>query len=165
VTITPDFNLRAQNIPGDCTMKISCKWTDKLQFDATVGSHQVIMDARKPLGGDAGPTPKELLLASISGCTAMDVAALLRKGKQTPESFVVDAEADVSSDHHPHIYTQVRLAYRATGAVDPAILQDAVHRSMTQYCGVSAMIAKVCPITYVIELNGTQIAQGQAAFP
>lgn len=146
-------------------MKLSCKWTDKLQFDAVVGPHHVIMDAKKPTGGDAGPTPKELLLASISGCTAMDVAALLRKGKQTPESFTVEAEADVSSDKHPHVYTEVRLAYTATGPVDPAVLKDAVHRSMTQYCGVSAMIAKACPINYVINLNGQEIARGQAEFP
>ena len=44
-------------------------------------------------------------------------------------------------------------------------LIDAVEKSQTLYCGVSAMIAKACPITYRVLLNGAQIHEGCARFP
>lgn len=145
-------------------MKLSCRWQEKIKFTAAVGEHEVPMDGKKPVGGETAPSPKELLLAAICGCTGMDVASLLRKGKQIPASLVIEAEADQTRDAHPHVFSEVRLHYLVTGPVDPSVMEDAVRKSMTLYCGVSAMVAKACPIIYKIEVNGAVIAQGAAAF-
>ena len=44
------------------------------------------MDADPPEGDDAAPGPKETLLAALAGCTAMDVASILRKKRQVADA-------------------------------------------------------------------------------
>jgi putative redox protein len=39
----------------------------------TVGHHQLAADEPRPIGDDAGPTPYDLLLASLGACTSMTV--------------------------------------------------------------------------------------------
>ena len=44
------------------------------------------MDADPPMGDDSAAGPKEALLAALAGCTAMDVASLLRKKRQAADA-------------------------------------------------------------------------------
>lgn len=67
-------------------MKVSLTWSDKMRFVANAGDHSVTVDAPPPIGDGAGMMPKELVLASMASCTAMDVAALLKKHRQDPTS-------------------------------------------------------------------------------
>jgi putative redox protein len=39
----------------------------------TVGHHRLAADEPRPIGDDAGPTPYDLLLASLGACTSMTV--------------------------------------------------------------------------------------------
>jgi putative redox protein len=39
----------------------------------TVGHHRLTADEPRPIGDDAGPTPYDLLLASLGACTSMTV--------------------------------------------------------------------------------------------
>jgi putative redox protein len=43
-------------------------------------------------GQNLGPKPKPLLLASLGGCTAMDVISILKKTRIVPEYFNVKVE-------------------------------------------------------------------------
>ena len=53
---------------------------EKMQFNALINGHTVIMDAPEKSGGDdMTPIPKPFVLAALSGCTGMDIIALLRK--------------------------------------------------------------------------------------
>jgi putative redox protein len=144
-------------------MKALCTWTDKLQFVSTTEAHSLVMDAKKPIGSDTAPTPKDLLLSALCGCTAMDVVSLMRKHKQPLEEFSVEAEAKVRAAT-PAVFTEILLTFRLKGAVDKDLATEAVRLSETQYCSVSAMLSRVVPIHYVVELNGEQIAAGQANF-
>lgn len=144
-------------------MLARCHWNGKMKFTATVGTHEVSMDAKAPIGDSTAPSPKELVLAAICGCTAMDVSALLRKAKQNPEAFDVDASAELV-EGHPTVFRKVELRYRTKGTVDPEAMVDAVRRSMSTYCAVSAMISKSCPVSYTIEHDGLLIASGEANF-
>jgi len=59
---------------------VSTSWIENMQFDAVVSNHHIIMDAVPEVGGqNKGPRPKELMLASLAGCTGMDVISLLQK--------------------------------------------------------------------------------------
>jgi putative redox protein len=136
---------------------------EKMVFESILGSHKITMDAKPPFGADSAPTPKQLLQAAISGCTAMDVVSLLKKHKQTFASLEIDSEASLT-DGHPSVFKEVVLTYKITGDVHIDIAKEAVHLSLTKYCSVSAMISKACPILYKIELNGTLVAEGQAQF-
>jgi putative redox protein len=147
-------------------MKCELIWKTNFEFVTSIRSHQFPQDATTVSGGtDHGPTPKELVLAAICGCTGMDVVGLMKKTKTQLQSFRVTADAELTKQH-PKVFTSVVLKFEATG--EPQQLEpyvDAIRRSQTLYCGVSAMIAQVCPIVYTVWFNGSQISEGRAEFP
>lgn len=146
-------------------MKAILDWAGKMSFRAAVRQHTVAMDAKRLAGGDdSAPTPKELVLSGLLGCTAMDVVSLLRKAKTTLASFEVEAEAS-QTDGEPAVFDAIKLIYKANGEVPGNVLLDAISASQTRYCGVSAMIAKTARIDYEVLLNGVSIGLGKAQFP
>lgn len=146
-------------------MKMQCHWNEAMRFTATARDLKVSMDAKRPIGGDTAMTPKELVVAGLCGCTAMDVAALMKKHQQKMTSFEVFAEVATSREGtHPSVFEKAELLFVVEGEVDASRLVEAVTLSQTRYCGVSAMLAKAMPITYSIELNGERIHSGSAQF-
>jgi putative redox protein len=145
-------------------MKAQLKWTDGMKFTATSAGNKVSMDAKAPIGADTAMTPKELVAVGLGGCTAMDVIALLKKHKQGYQSLDVDVEIATSTSGQPVVFTGAMLTFAATGEVDRAVLLEAVRLSQTKFCGVSAMLAKAFPISYVVKLNGEVVGEGCADF-
>lgn len=145
-------------------MKAECEWIEGLAFESKMGMHTIRMDTRSPLGKDSGPSPKQLLLSAVAGCTAMDVVALLKKNKQALTKLSVHAEAEPLKTY-PAIFPEIRLHFWLEGEVEPAFAIEAVELSQSKYCGVSAMVAKTSPLVFVVELNGKEIHRGHAKFP
>ncbi len=146
-------------------MKIVTQWSEKMHFVASADGHEVGMDAKAPIGSDSALTPKQLVVAGLAGCTAMDVIALMKKYKQPVESFHVEAEVEKSTGVYPEVFTGAELVFRLTGVLDEAKVIEAVFLSQTKYCGVSAMLAKAFPIRYRIEINGKSVGEESRAFP
>lgn len=145
-------------------MKTILTWKDKMQFHAAMDQYETLIDAKPPIGSGSGPTPKQLVLSAISGCTGLDVVSLLKKYRQAFESFVIEADASQTEGKHPVVFKEIHLQFRVTGPVEPEKLLEAIRLSQTKFCGVSAMIAKTAPIHYRVELNGQEIGTGQSAF-
>lgn len=135
-----------------------------MNFTATAGPNSLTMDAKTPIGDHKAMTPKELLVAGLGGCTAMDVVALLKKHKQEYQTLQVDVDVNSSSGKHPVVFTDATITFRVTGKVDPAILLGSVQLSQTKFCGVSAMLSKAFPIQYHVLLNEENIGSGKAEF-
>lgn len=146
-------------------MKVLTKWTEKMKLVSTADGHEVSMDAKDPIGTDTAFTPKQLVIAGLAGCTAMDVVALMKKHKQPLESFEVETEVEKSTGGYPEVFVSAVLTFRLKGALDIAKVIEAVTLSQTKYCGVSAMLAKAFPITYRIEVNGEKVTKEGRAFP
>ena len=71
------------------THEIETLWMGKMQFNTLVNGHTVVMDAPEKVGGeDNGPIPKPFILSALSGCTGMDVVALLRKANKTVRTLI-----------------------------------------------------------------------------
>lgn len=67
------------------------EWMAKMQFNALINGHTVMMDAPERSGGeDIAPIPKPFVLATLSGCTGMDVIALLRKAGTPVDEFNIE---------------------------------------------------------------------------
>jgi len=145
-------------------MKVTTRWKEKLSFSAHAGAHEVGMDTRAPLGSDSAMTPKQLVVAGLAGCTAMDVVALMKKYHQPLEGLEIETEVEKSSRGYPEVFTAAMLTFKLKGQVDAAKAIEAVQLSQTKYCGVSAMLSKAFPIRYRIELNGQVIGEGSAQF-
>jgi len=145
-------------------MIVKSKYLAGLAFEFQTGKHSLIMDTKPPLGQDLGPSPKEMLLASIAGCSGMDVAALLRKHHLSPTSLEISASGEARPEH-PRIFSQIDLIFSFQGQdLDSEIIKNSVYLSMTQYCGVSAMVCQTTPIFYTVYLNGDELSQGRAKF-
>lgn len=145
-------------------MNAKVEWKNGMAFTAESGGFTYTMDAHKPIGSETGATPKEFVAMGLCGCTAMDVASLLKKHKQTLKSMNISVDIEQTSGVHPAVFKSVLMKFDVHGEITPEILKEAVHLSQTKFCGVSAMIDKTAPIQYQIFLNGNLIGEGQSAF-
>jgi putative redox protein len=126
-------------------------WTDQDRFLGEATSrHSMVMDAGKE---KTASSPMELVLIALCGCTASDVAGILRKKREPFTSLEVQAQGE-RFDGHPAVYTEIRLKYRVGGKVSHKAMEDAVHLSKDKYCSVSAMLAKAATISFEIEYTG-----------
>ncbi|HKI90551.1 MAG TPA: OsmC family protein [Draconibacterium sp.] len=122
---------------------VDMSWTNNVAFETELDGHKLIIDTSKESGGnDLGPRPKRLMLASLAGCTGIDVIMILKKMKIVPESFHVVVEANVT-DEHPKHYNKIRVIYQFKGKNLPVEkLEKAVKLSEEKYCGVTAVYRK-----------------------
>lgn len=132
-------------------MEATVKWTSGMAFEGHQDGFVVGLDADSTFGGQGkGPMPKTLLLTALGGCTAMDVVSILKKMQVDLKGFEVQASGDLTEEH-PRVLSAIHLKYIFRGRDLPMDkLQRAVALSQDKYCGVSAMLAKACPITHEI---------------
>lgn len=136
------------------SMKVTTTHIDGMSFEATSESKlKVTMDAAEMYGGEnKGMSPKELLLAGLTGCTGMDVVSILKKMRVAYSSFQVSAEA-TQSDVEPTVFTAIELDYIFKGTADKEKIERAIKLSLGKYCGVSAMLKKTAKISYQLTLQ------------
>ncbi len=119
--------------------KLRLTFPTALQFVVETGTgHKLIID---DLVGHTGPKPIELMAAALAGCTAFDVATILRNKKHknlAAYEVSVDAEQKQSP---PQVFTNVHIHHSITGdGIDPLSVEDAIKLSETKYCSVGAMV-------------------------
>ena len=77
-----------------------------------------------------------------AGCTAMDVASILAKKRQSFVSYEVEVQGEQRDDSHPHVYRRIEIVHEF---VSPDLDVGAVRRSIllsaTRYCTASAMFS------------------------
>ncbi len=133
---------------------VTTTWVKEMSFDSTLGDYHIIMDSDAKFGGkNKGPNPKPILLASLGGCTGMDVVSLLKKMRIDVDALTITAHAEAAVDH-PKIYTRIHLIYEFRGKNLPYDkLKKAVDLSQQRYCSVSAMLKKAANLTYEIKIT------------
>jgi putative redox protein len=138
--------------------EIETQWMGKMQFNTLVNDHTIIMDAPARAGGeDSGPIPKPLVLTALSGCTGMDVVALLRKANLAPDDFSLKVTGELSKQP-PIEYVSIHIVYDIKGQdADKAAVLDAITQSQEKICGVSHMLKKALPVTWEVNYNGKTV--------
>jgi putative redox protein len=89
----------------------------------------------------------EALLASLAGCTGMDVASILKKKRQAAATYEITIDGD-RTEEHPRIFTAIRVEHRVSGNVEPEALRRSIELSATAYCPVSAMLSAVARVEH-----------------
>lgn len=138
-------------------MKASVKWVEDITFMGETGSgHAMIIDGPPDHGGhNRGMRPMELLLLGMAGCTAVDVIAILRKGRQEVTDCVVDIAAE-RADSVPKVFTRIHAHYRISGrALKEGQVRRAVELSAEKYCSASIMLGKTAEISHDFEIIET----------
>lgn len=138
--------------------EIEVQWMGKMQFNALVNGHTIVMDGPEKVGGeDNGPIPKPFVLTALAGCTGMDVAAILRKADKNPQEFSMKVTGELSR-RAPVEYTGMHIIYDFKGDEEnKEAALNAVTDSQEKYCGVSSMLKKALPVTWEVNYNGAQI--------
>jgi len=134
--------------------KMTAKWHGGMRFVYTSSTgHEMITDAPVAGGGtDTAPTPMELVLLGLIGCTGVDVADILTKMKEPLEDLDVSAEFERAPEH-PRVYTKIHITYRLRGDLNEKKVRRAIDLSEHKYCSASAMLGKTAEISseYSIE--------------
>ena len=138
--------------------EIEVQWMGKMQFNALVNGHTIVMDGPEKVGGeDNGPIPKPFILTALAGCTGMDIAAILRKADKKPDDFDMKVIGEISK-RVPIEYIAIQVIYEFKGAAEnKEATLNAVTDSQEKYCGVSSMLKKALPLTWEVKYNGELI--------
>ncbi len=112
------------------------------------GGPAIILDSSHPeYGTHSGPSPMELLLLGLAGCTAMDVISIMAKKRQPMTNLQVKVQGE-RAETHPKIWTKIHLEYIAYGqGISETALARAIELSESTYCSVNAMLSKAAEIT------------------
>ena len=135
-------------------MKASIKWINDRNFlgESDTG-HAVVMGSK---GGKTGvaiaPTPMELILIGLGGCTSYDVVHILERGREAVTDCAVEMDAD-RAEEDPKIFTRIHLHFVVTGKnLNAAKVERAIALSAEKYCSASAMLGKAATITHDFEV-------------
>jgi len=131
-------------------MFINLSWKGKLSFEAqTESGHRVFLDAKPEAGGEnKAPSPMELMLVSLVGCTAMDVVFILKKKRVSLQSLTIKVDGERASQH-PKFFTKIDVEYNFEGKdLKEEDVKQAIELSRDKYCSVSAMLKEKATISY-----------------
>lgn len=134
-------------------MKTTTRWAGGMAFDATADTGQTVrIDTTVEGGGTgSGMNPKKMLLASLAGCSGMDVVEILKKMRVNFTRLEIETEAEQTTET-PKVFTYVKMIYRADVSGDDLDkLKKAAGLSHDKYCGISAMLSKHCEVSYEVE--------------
>ena len=133
-------------------MQTTTKWAKALAFDGEARQHSVRIDTTVEGGSlDSGMSPKQMLLCSLSACSAMDVVSVLDKMKVPFTTLEIVANAEQTEDH-PKVFKEIFLIYKTDAPENfRGKVKRAVELSQDKYCGVAAMLRKHCAIHHTVE--------------
>ncbi len=133
------------------TYKATVKYAGDEFFIGTPPSgHAQIMDSK----GDrhTAPTPMEMLLVSVAGCTAVDVISILHKKRQEVTDYDVEITGERKEDH-PRAFIKFHIHHIVQGRnVSDKAVADAIELSDTKYCSVAATVRPTAEITTSFEI-------------
>ena len=109
---------------------------------------QELADKMVPKEGQTskGPTPMELVLVAVAGCTGMDIIDILRKKRLNVTGLEVKV-VGTRAETFPMVYTKLDVVYIVRGKdIPPSAVEQAIQLSEEKYCSVGIMIGKAAPI-------------------
>jgi putative redox protein len=127
------------------TTEAKVTWVTDRRFVGQASSgHGIVVDGSS---NKLGPSPMELMLVGMAGCTAYDVIDILEKKRQRVTGLEVTARAERASEH-PRVYTAIEVEYIVRGrGVQAKAVEDAIRLSEEKYCSAAAMLGKSACIT------------------
>lgn len=137
---------------------VDVTWLRNLQFVGTdSGKHSVVLSGSGPEDG-IGMKPSDLLLVSLGGCTAYDVANILQKKRQPLTGLRVTVSGEQAPDP-PWPYVKIHVHYEIIGhSLDSDAVAQAIKLSKEKYCSVSATLSQAVELTYDYEIREAEVS-------
>jgi putative redox protein len=120
-------------------MKARIKWVEDRTFIGESGSgHKIVLGtAFGPEGRSPGPSPMELVLIGLGGCSGYDVVHILEKGREAIEDATLELEAE-RAQQDPKVFTRIHMRFAVKGRrLAPEKVERAIRLSVEKYCSAS----------------------------
>ncbi|WP_413999442.1 OsmC family protein [Flavobacterium sp. W1B] len=116
--------------------------------------HIVNVDSRPEFGGnDMGPSPMELVLMGVAGCSAIDMISILKKQRQEITSFKAEVEGERVQVGEAKPFKNITVVFFLEGPINEEKALRAAQLSFEKYCSVSKTLEPTATIHYKVVLN------------
>jgi putative redox protein len=134
-------------------LKARVTWSHDRVFIGESGTgHGLVMSSIGADGRSLGPSPMELVLLGMGGCTSYDVVDILEKGREAVEGCVAELEAERAAEI-PKVFTRIHVHFIVTGrGLKPDKVARAVSLSADKYCSATLMLKKTAEVTHDFEI-------------
>lgn len=120
-------------------------------FTADINGHKIEIDTDEAHGGNnLGTRPKALMLASLAGCTGLDIVGILNKMRVSFSDYSIKVEGHLT-EGDAAIYDEVTVIHtiKVEKTCEPQV-KKAVKLSQEKYCGVTKMFEAFAKVSYKI---------------
>jgi putative redox protein len=130
------------------TIRAKLEWKERMQFVGQAGDGpSVFIDSNE---GRTGPSPMEMVLMGVAGCTAMDVIYIMKKRRADVTGFRVNITGE-RAENHPKRYTRILIEYLLDGkGITTKDVEQAIKLSTTKYCSAMASLNAQVETSYRI---------------
>lgn len=129
---------------------------DGFRFEGIAeGRLSVLMDNGIDDGGKGeAPSPLQVLLMTLGGCSGIDVVSILNKSKQAIDNLEIQLHADRVKKGFISPFEHVHVHFKLDGTVETDKAVRAIRLSLGKYCTVSHMLREAATITASVSVNG-----------
>jgi putative redox protein len=133
---------------------VESQWMGKMQFNALVNDHVIIMDAPERGGGeDNGSIPKPFVLTALTGCAGMELLVVLKKNNIVLKELNIKATGELTKQI-PFHYTEINVDFEIkSNEEDKNKIVESVNLMMSSICGVSYMLQKIMPVVWQVKFK------------
>ncbi len=125
---------------ADSITNVEVKWQEDNLF---LGENET--GGQAYLGGDH-IRPMQMILASLAGCSGVDVVNILKKKRVNFNDLQINVSGK-RTDTHPKVYTDIHVTYLIWGEnIKEKDVEQAITLSEEKYCSVSAMLKSTARI-------------------
>jgi len=138
-------------------MRIELKKIDgDFHFEAKSETGNIAhMDASETIGGqNKGVRPMQMLIMGLGGCSAIDIALILKKQKQEVDGFEISIDAERQTGKEPALWETIVMHFKLKGKIDKEKAERAVALSVEKYCSVAKTLELAgATITYKVTVE------------
>jgi putative redox protein len=123
-------------------------WKHDLILEGNAGGASMTLDS----ASEAGPSPMEVLALALSGCMAMDVVAILQKGRHDLRGLRATFSGRRAHEP-PRRFLAIDLRFTVTGNLPRDPVERAVQLSRDKYCSVWQSMRQDIEFRVSVDMN------------
>ena len=134
------------------------KLTHKKEFHSSISNvrgHNITVDDNTDVN-PKGPSPMELVLMGVAGCSSIGIVRILKQQKIYFNNLEIIVDGKTKNSH-PKVFTQIHAKVYVYGDVDSKKIYRAVDLTFKKYCSVSLTFSRSVKMYYYVFLNNKQI--------
>ena len=134
------------------------KLTHKKEFHSSISNgrgHNISVDNNTDLN-PIGPSPMELVLMGVAGCSSIGIVRILKQQKIYFNNLEIIVDGKTKNSH-PKVFTEIHAKVYFYGDVDSKKIYRAVDLTFKKYCSVSLTFSSSVKMYYYVFLNNKQI--------